>query len=123
VPRPGEHNRGEYRDRPVRPYVLTGGRAAPTRNTIRPETLVIAATPAKPLPVSATRVERVLLGMCHSLLSLAEVAVYSQLPVSVVVVVASDLVDSGHLSVRTTASQSVSLDLLEELLNGLRNLS
>lgn len=121
--RPSEHSPGEYRDRPVRPYVLTGGRAAPTTNTIRPETLVIAATPAKALPVSATRIERVLLAMCRSLLSLAEVSVHLQLPVSVVVVVASDLVDAGHLSVRTPASQSVNPDLLEELLNGLRNLS
>ena len=128
MPRPGEHGLGEhgpgeYRDLPVRSYVLTGGRAAPTRNTIRPETLVIAATPAKPLPVSATRMERVLLAMCRSLLALAEVAAYLQLPVSVLVVVASDLIDSGHLSVRTPASQPVSRDLLEELLNGLRKLS
>lgn len=121
--RPSEHSPGEYRDRPVRPYVLTGGRAAPTRNTIRPETLVIVATPAKALPVSAPRMERVLLAMCRSLLSLAEAAVHLQLPVSVVVVVASDLVDSGHLCVRTPASQPVSPDLLQELLNGLRNLS
>jgi hypothetical protein len=103
--------------------VLTGGRAAPTRNTIRPEKLVIAASPDKEMPVSATRMERVLLAMCRCLLSLAEVAVHLQLPVSVVVVVASDLVDSGHLSVRTPASQPVSPALLEELLNGLRNLS
>jgi hypothetical protein len=85
--------------------------------------LVVAAYPAKALPVSATRTERALLAMCRSLLSLAEVAVHLDLPVSVVVVVASDLVDSGHLSVRTPASQSVSPDLLEELLNGLRKLS
>ncbi len=84
---------------------------------------MIAATPVKALPVSATRTERVLLAMCRSLLSLAEVAVHLQLPVSVVVGVASDLIDSGHLSVRTPASPSVSPGLLEELLHGLRNLS
>lgn len=67
---------GEYRDSPVRAYVVTGGRAAPTRNTIRPETLVIAASPAKPLPLSASRTERALLGMCRRLLSLAEAAVH-----------------------------------------------
>jgi len=117
---------GEYRDRPVRAYVLTGGRAVPTRNTIRPETLVIATAPAKPLPVSAGRTERALLGMCRSLLSLAEAAVYLELPVSVVMVVASDLVDSGHLSVRTPAAPAggpVSREVLEELLHGLRKLA
>jgi hypothetical protein len=114
---------GEYRDRPVRTYVLTGGRAAPTRNTIRPETLVIAASPGKPLPVSAGRMDRALLGMCRSLLSLAEAAAYLELPVSVVMVLASDLVDSGHLSVRTPAGAPVSREVLQELLHGLRKLT
>jgi hypothetical protein len=113
---------GEYRDRPVRPYVLTGGRAVPTRNTIRPETLVVAV-PGKPLPVSATRTERALLGMCRRLLSLAEAAVHLELPVSVVVIVASDLVDSGHLSVRTPAGAPVNRDILQELLDGLHKLT
>src|ERR1700760_1705580 len=113
---------GEYRDRPVRPYVLTGGRTVPSRNTVRPETLVIAASPGKALPVSAGRTERALLGMCRRLLSLAEAAAYLELPVSVVVVVASDLVDSGHLSVRTPAVAPVSREVLEELLHGLRKL-
>lgn len=116
-------SRGDYRDRPVRSYVLTGGRAAPSRDTIRPETLVVAAEPHKPLPLSASRTERALLSLCHRLLSLAEVAAYLELPVSVVVVVASDLVDSGCLSVRTPAAAPVSREVLEELLNGLRKLA
>jgi hypothetical protein len=49
--------------------------------------------------------------------------VYLELPVSVVVVVASDLVDSGHLSVRTPAGAPVSREVLEELLHGLRKLT
>lgn len=114
---------GEYRDRPVRPYVLTGGRAAPTRNTVRPETLVMAASAAGRLPVSATRTERAMLGMCGRLISLAEAAAHLELPVSVVMVVASDLIDSGHLSVRTPTGAPVNTDLLEELLNGLRKLA
>ncbi len=114
---------GEYRDRPVRSYVLTGGRTVPTRNTIRPETLVIAASPGKPLPISAGRTERALLGMCQSLLSLAEAAAYLELPVSVVLVVASDLVDSCHLVVRTADGAPVNREVLEELLHGLRKLA
>jgi hypothetical protein len=113
---------GEYHDRPVRHYVLTGGRAAPTRNTIRPETLVVAA-PGTMLPVSASRTERALIGMCRRLLSLAEAAAHLELPVSVVVIVASDLVDSGHLSVRTPAGTPVDRNLLQELLDGLRKLA
>jgi hypothetical protein len=114
---------GEYRDRPVRSYVLTGGRAVPSRNTIGPETLVFAVPPGKPLPVSASRTERALLGLCQRLLSLAELAACLQLPVGVVAVIASDLVDSGHLAVRTPAYPPVSREVLEELLHGLRKLT
>lgn len=113
---------GDYRDRPVRRYVLTGGRAAPTRTAIRPETLVVADPSGRPLPVLASREERALLGVCRRLLSLAEAAAHLELPVSVVLVVASDLVDTGYLSVRTPAAPAVSRDVLEELLNGLRKL-
>lgn len=114
---------GKYPLRPVRPYVVTGGRSAPSRNTIRPETIVSAAPQAGPFPPSAGRTERALLGMCRRPLSLAETAAYLELPVSAILVVASDLVDSGHLSVRTQASARVSNDLLRELLNGLRKLA
>lgn len=115
-------NGGDYRDRPVRRYVLTGGRTSPTQDAIRPETLVIASQSGRPLPVSASREQRSLLGICQRLLSLVEVAAYLELPVSVVMVVASDLVDSGHLCVRSAAATSVSREVLEELLNGLRKL-
>lgn len=113
---------GGFPLRPVRPYVLTGGRSAPTRNTIRPETVVISAPDGKPMPVSASRAERALLGMCRRLLSLAEAAAHLELPVSAVLVVASDLVDSGHLTVRTPPGVPVNDDLLDELLKGLRKL-
>lgn len=111
----------DYRDQPVRPYVLTGGRAAPSRNTIRPETLV-ASEPGRPLPATMGRAERTLLGVCRQPLSLAEAAVHLRLPVSVVVIVASDLIVSGYLSVRTPAT-TPDRQLLEEVLDGLRELS
>lgn len=126
---------GQYRDRPVRPYVITGGRARPSRNTIRPETLLIATNTGKPLPVSASSEERSLLRMCRRLLSLVEAAVHLQLPVSVVSVVASDLVDAGFLAMRSTDELLPGADrlrpdgplairpdrqLLQEVLDGLR---
>jgi hypothetical protein len=61
--------------------------------------------------------------MCRQLLSLAEAAVHLQLPASAVMVVASDLIDSGHLFVRTPADEPVDADVLKELLNGLRKLA
>ena len=126
----------EYHDRPVRPYVVTRGRVRPSRNFIRPETLLIATDAGKPLPVSASTEERALLRMCRRLLSLVEAAVHLQLPVSVVSVVASDLIDAGFLAMRASAdelpigaagaragapaSTRPDRQLLQEVLDGLR---
>jgi len=128
--------RDEYHDRPVRPYVVTGGRVRPSRNSIRPETLLIATSAGKSLPVSASTEERALLRMCRRLLSLVEAAVHLQLPVSVVGVVASDLVDAGFLAMRAStddlpdgalrasggdpASTRPDRQVLQEVLDGLR---
>ena len=97
---------GEYHDRPVRPYVITGGRTRPSRNTIRPETLLVAAGAGQHLPVSASTEERALLRMCRRLLSLVEAAAHLELPVSVVSVVASDLVDAGYLAMRSGGDEA-----------------
>jgi hypothetical protein len=128
----------DYHDRPVRPYVVTGGRVRPSRNTIRPETLLIAADAGKPLPISASSEERALLRMCRRLLSLVEAAAYLELSVSVASVVASDLIDAGFLAMRTSIDGSISgrahaqprgaasglpdRELLQEVLDGLRKL-
>jgi hypothetical protein len=113
-----------YRDRAVRPYVVTAGRARPSRNIIRPETLLIATDPDRAPPVSATREERAMLRMCQRLLSLAEAAAHLDLPVSVVAVVASDLVDAGRLAARSGVPQAAGPDrrVLEKVLDGLRRL-
>jgi hypothetical protein len=121
--------------RPVPSYVVTGGRARPTRNTMRPETLLVAVGDGKQLPVTASSEKRALLKMCRGLLSLVEAAAYLQLPVSVAVVVACDLVDDGFLRVSGEFSSGTDsplpdtrpgrpdLDLLEEVLHGLRKLA
>ena len=129
---------GEYRDRPVRPYVVTGGRVRPSRNTIRPETLLITTDAVKSLPVSASSEERALLRMCRRLLSLVEAAVHLRLPVSVVSVVACDLIDAGFLAMRASTDEFLpggsrgrsgapgssrpDLQLLQEVLAGLQKL-
>lgn len=109
-----------YRDHPVRSYVLTGGRAHPTRNTLRPETLLCAVDDGRELPVAAGRHERALLETCRGTLSLAELAAYLRLPTSLVAVLASDLVDAGYLAIRSHAAHDTpGLELLEEVLDGL----
>ncbi|WP_125776728.1 DUF742 domain-containing protein [Antribacter gilvus] len=113
----------EYRDHPVRSYVLTSGRAHPTRNTLRPETLLVAVD-GRPAPATASGQQRELLRLCRGTLALAEVAAYLGLPVSLVAVLVSDLVDTGHLTIRSNhqAHALPSRDVLEKVLDGLRNL-
>lgn len=114
---------GDYRDGPLRPFVLTGGRARPSRNTIGVDTLLIVVDPQKALPISASRQERALVGLCRKLLSVVEASAHLKLPASVVAVLASDLVDSGHLSARMPASEAQpERELLVEVLDGLRRL-
>ena len=115
---------GEYRDRAVRPYVITRGRARPSRNTIRPETRLVLTDEDRPLPVSGTHEERALLRMCERLLSRVEASAHLDLPVSVVSVIASDLVDAGYLTARSGIPRVTLPDraLLQEVLDGLRRL-
>jgi hypothetical protein len=114
----------DYQDSALRPYVITQGRARPSRNTIGIDTLLVVMETDKPLPVSASRQTRALLRMCTGLLSLVEAAAYLELPVSIVSILASDLVDSGHLHARSGIPPATGpgRDVLEEVLNGLRRL-
>ncbi|MEU6261770.1 DUF742 domain-containing protein [Saccharopolyspora shandongensis] len=109
----------DYRDHPVRSYVRTAGRSRPSRNTIWPQTLLVATE--IPVSISASREQRMLLEMFRGVLSLAEAAAHLHLPVSLVAVIASDLVDSGHLCLRSQQSQP-DMNLLEKVLAGLRKL-
>ncbi|MFJ7999344.1 DUF742 domain-containing protein [Streptomyces sp. NPDC096310] len=115
---------GEYAANALRPYVITKGRCRPSRNTVGVESLLIAADSPRDLPVSATREERALVRMCERLLSLVEAAAHLELPVSLVKVLASDLIDDGHLCARSGVPQAVLPDsqLLQEVLDGLRRL-
>jgi len=113
----------EYRDHPVRSYVLTSGRAHPSRNTLRPETL-LRAVESRPVLSTAGRLERELVQLCQGTLALAEVAAYLQLPASLVTVMVSDLVDAGNLTIRSNHQAHVlpGKDILEKILDGLRKL-
>jgi len=115
---------GQFSARPLRPYVITRGRARATRNTVGVETLLIAPDPTRELPVTATREERALVRMCARLLSLAEASAHLDLPVSVVSVLASDLIDAGYLSARSGSGRPAAPDsqLLQEVLHGLRGI-
>ncbi|UGY91482.1 DUF742 domain-containing protein [Streptomyces gobiensis] len=116
-PRPRNTGKGGL----VRPYVVTDGRAHPTRNTLDLVTLLIAATD---LPLAGLSPEkRRLMELClPGSLSVAEVAGHLALPVSVTKVLIADLIDSGHIVARPPIppAQQTEAQLLQEVLDGLR---
>jgi hypothetical protein len=104
----------------VRPHVITGGRARPTWTALDPVMLVVGTGRSVS---GATPEKRRLLQLCRGgALSVAEVAGHLQLPLSVTKVLLSDLIDSGHLAVRSPGPEVHQPDvhLLQELLDGLR---
>ncbi|WP_329178363.1 MULTISPECIES: DUF742 domain-containing protein [unclassified Streptomyces] len=105
----------------VRSYVVTDGRAHPTRNTLDIVTLVNAVT-TRPLS-GLTPERRAVMELCRGgALSVAEVAGHLTLPISVTKVLISDLIDSGHIIARAAIPRAELPDaqLLQEVLNGLR---
>ncbi|MDX3613335.1 DUF742 domain-containing protein [Streptomyces europaeiscabiei] len=105
----------------VRSYVVTGGRAHPTRNTLDLVTLLVATTD---LSLSGLTPEtRRVMELCRpGALSLAEVAGRLLLPVSVTKVLVADLMDSGHIVTRAPipAARPSDARILQEVLDGLR---
>lgn len=108
-------------DRLVRSYVVTDGRAHPTRNTLDLVTLLIAADD---LPLTGLNPEkRRLMELCRpGALSVAEVAGHLSLPVGVAKVLIADLMDSGHIVTRAPipAARPTDARILQEVLDGLR---
>ncbi|MFG2085344.1 MULTISPECIES: DUF742 domain-containing protein [unclassified Spirillospora] len=121
----------------VRPHVVTGGRAHPTRNVFDLVTLVIATGdlplhsggtaalgPRQPLSRTGLSPEKLrIVELCRGgALSVVEIAGHLGLPVGVTKVLLSDLVDTGHLTTRAgaPAAQQSQVRLLQEVLDGLR---
>ncbi|MFF3600811.1 DUF742 domain-containing protein [Kitasatospora indigofera] len=110
---------------PVRPYVITGGRSRPSRESLALESLLSVSPDGPDLPDGAlNREHRRILALCRRLLSVAEVAAHLGLPLVVVKVLVGDLWDLGAVQVLPPAPQAERLPatLLEEVLVGLRQL-
>ncbi|ONI91651.1 hypothetical protein ALI144C_00880 [Actinosynnema sp. ALI-1.44] len=104
----------------VRPHVVTGGRAHPTRNTFDVVTVVVATRASFS---GLTPEKRRLMELCRGgPLSVAEIAAHLSLPISVTKVLLSDLFDSGHISTHAALPRTAhpDLQLLKDVLDGLR---
>jgi hypothetical protein len=111
---PADH---AYRPGPVPSYVLTGGRTSP-KTMLQPETLLVTAA-HRPAPDGTATQKRDLLWLCRKQLGLAELAAHLELPMSVVRILAADLIDDGLLVARASTPPR---ETLERVLAGLRKL-
>jgi len=107
----------------IRPYTVTGGRTRTDTFGLDLLTLVVAMTSsaeAAQLPPEYARVVR----LCQQPLSVAEVAAYLELPLPVVKVLLSDLIEQRHIIFRSSQPVTAAPDerILQAVLDGIRKL-
>lgn len=117
----------EFETRTVRPYAVTGGRVRSDRSDYPLEALV-ELLPGGVAGQGLTPEKRAILQHAsHGYISVAELSALLHLPLGVVRVVVSDLVEAGFVrvhgsspvEVRTGRSPALSLSVLESVLNGI----
>ncbi|GAA4420480.1 DUF742 domain-containing protein [Actinokineospora soli] len=107
----------------VRPYAMTRGRTRPNAPNLNLVTQVRAsALPAEPGALSPEHLQ--ILEICHTPLSVAEVAAYLDVPLVVVKVLIGDLIERGHVVAGALFQTSDINDtkLLQAVLDGIRRI-
>jgi hypothetical protein len=106
----------------VRPYAVARGRTRPTRHDLEMTTLVLSANTDR--HVNVDREYAHILQMCRRPLSIAEVSATLNLPLVVVKVLLSDLIDWGLIIFRSPprTSDVPRIELLQAVLDGIRKL-
>ncbi|MEU4146171.1 DUF742 domain-containing protein [Streptomyces parvulus] len=116
---------GDAGGRLVRPFTLTGGRTRPSRADF---TLITTVTAVDPQPTRGARPQPEhmrILRLCARPVAVAEVAARLDLPVSVVVILLSDLLEAGRITARPphlVSRANPDLDLLQKVRDGLGRL-
>lgn len=109
----------------ARPYTLTGGRTRP-KIELPIEAAVEALVSPDGLDWAPGDVRTVIVELCGDRPSIAEIASHAAQPIGVIRVLVGDLVESGHLRVHATLTDSSSVSdrrrLIERTLSGLRAL-
>jgi hypothetical protein len=106
----------------VRPYAIARGRTRPTRHDLEMTTLVVAVRAER--HVNVDREYAHILRMSQQPLSIAEVSATLNLPLVVVKVLLSDLIDWGLIIFRSPprTSDFPQTELLQAVLDGIRKL-
>ena len=107
----------------ARPYTLTGGRTR-ARIELPIEVTVETLESGGELDWEPGDVRTVIVRLCRSRQSIAEISSYARLPIGVTRVLVGDLVESGHLRIHATLTDHSTVSerrrLIERTLDGLR---
>ena len=106
----------------VRPYAVARGRTRPTRHDLEMTTLVVAVKADR--HVNVDREYAHIIRISRRPLSVAEISATLNLPLAVVKVLLSDLIDWGLIIFRSPprASDIPRTELLQAVLDGIRKL-
>ncbi|HEV2778363.1 MAG TPA: DUF742 domain-containing protein [Actinophytocola sp.] len=103
-------------------YAVTGGRTRPSRYDLDLITLVVAIDPDAHARLVEPEYADVL-RVCAYPLSVAEVAARLSLPLGVIKVMISDLIERRYLIFRSSWQPAApDLDMMQKVLDGIRNL-
>jgi len=105
----------------VRPYAMVRGRTRPNAPDLRQVTQVRASIVAAD-QTSLTVEHREIMSLCARPLSVAEVAAYLDVPLIVVKVLLSDLIERGDVIVQNSSPQIPDRNLLQAVLDGVRGI-
>jgi hypothetical protein len=107
----------------VRPFAMTKGRTRPANKQLNLITMVVSERPLPEVSGLTPEHERIV-DLCKEAASVAEIAAHLDLPLVVAKVLVSDLMETGHVIVRSPARTVHTPDkhLLQAVLNGIRRL-
>lgn len=108
----------------VRPYAMTSGRTRPAKGTFDLVSIIRATRPPAALHPGHSPEQVSIIRLTQHPISVAEVAAYLDLPLSVVRVFLGDLLQMDLIMVRQPQfpDRQISDELLEAMLDGLRAL-
>jgi hypothetical protein len=108
----------------VRPYAVTGGRTRPAESQLDMISTVVASRRETGITHLLPE-HRAILRLCHSPVSVAEIAARVDLPITVVKVLLGDLVTQGFVLARAPMpprAATSEMTLLQAVLDGIRRL-
>ncbi|MCI2419452.1 DUF742 domain-containing protein [Saccharopolyspora sp. K220] len=108
----------------VRPYALTRGRTRATTYSLSLITLVVARQPLPPSARALSPNYQWVLEACAYPVSVAEVAARADLPLGVVKILISDLIEREYVMFGpdSSATEGPNLDMMQKVLDGIRKL-